>query len=369
MTASSEPRLAGWRAHAHAEQERSLPRGSVFVSCGAVYGNGGLGWHLKEIVEALGRLDQPVDYVDGAARAGAAGFSAPLRVRAMAPAARVSFGWRLWRARAEFDAFAATRLTPAQHLIAFNRQALAQFRAARAAGYASASLMTGSPHLRRVARQHALALRRYPIERSFGTHVMPRYEREYAQADHIYANSRYTWESFVEQGVDEQRLRLFPLTPDARYQPREQEPQAGTFNVVYVGSLSVPKGVPLLIDAVRSLPHQDLRLTLVGGWKSRGMRRFVEDARARDPRIAVAPGDPLPHYREAALCVHATYEDGFAYAPAEALACGVPVLVSADTGMRELIEPGRTGLVLPTGDLHALRDAIDAAYRRELLRG
>ena len=81
-----------------------------------------------------------------------------------------------------------------------------------------------------------------------------------------------------------------------------------------------------------------MRLKLVGGWGTRGMRRFVEDACAEDPRITAGPGDPLEHLRTASLCVHPAYEDGFAYAPAEALACGVPVIVSEDTGMKELIE-------------------------------
>ena len=68
------------------------------------------------------------------------------------------------------------------------------------------------------------------------------------------------------------------------------------------------------------------------------MRRYLERARARDPRISVVPGDPLPHLQRARLCVHPAYEDGFGYAPAEALACGVPVIVTEDTGMKELID-------------------------------
>jgi len=83
----------------------------------------------------------------------------------------------------------------------------------------------------------------------------------------------------------------------------------------------------------------------------------------------VKPGDPLPHLQAARLYVHPAYEDGFAYAPAEALACGVPVLVSEDTGMKDLIDPGVNGSILPTGDLSALREAIEAAYRGEPLRG
>jgi glycosyltransferase involved in cell wall biosynthesis len=127
--------------------------------------------------------------------------------------------------------------------------------------------------------------------------------------------------------------------------------------------------VPLLVDAFRRLPHDDLRLVLVGGWKTRSMRRFIARACAEDPRISAGPGDPLRHLRAARLCVHPAYEDGFAYAPAEALACGVPVIVSEDTGMKELIDPDRTGLILPTGDVDALAQAVAAAYRGEILGG
>ena len=123
------------------------------------------------------------------------------------------------------------------------------------------------------------------------------------------------------------------------------------------------------MDAVRRLAHLDLRLRLVGGWGTPGMRRFIQSACAGDRRIVLCPGDPLPHLRSATLCVHPAYEDGFAYAPAEALAAGVPVIASEDTGMKELIESGRTGLILATGDLGALTDAIEAAYRREVLVG
>lgn len=97
------------------------------------------------------------------------------------------------------------------------------------------------------------------------------------------------------------------------------------------------------------------------------MRRYLQAALARDPRISIGPGDPLARLRRARLCAHPTYEDGFAYAPVEAMACGVPALVSEDTGMKDLIDPGVNGLILPTGDLGALSEAIDAAYRGEIL--
>jgi glycosyltransferase involved in cell wall biosynthesis len=367
---------AGWRSDTERAQAAALPRGRVVVSCSAPFGAGGLGRHVKEIAETLDRAEQPSVCICGSGGEGGERACSRVQIRprgpraVLAPLIARAPAWRAWSASVAFDAQAARELPAMDHLIAFNGQAVAQFAAARSARCDSISLVAANSHLRRVVRQHARALRDYPIERSWPAHLLERNLREYAQADRIYVASSYIWESFVEEGHAEESLTRFPLSPDPRYcAPGERELTGGTFDVVYVGSLTVAKGVALLIDAFRGLAHADMRLVLVGGWGTRGMRRFVQRACARDSRISVAPGDPLPHLRRARLFVHPAYEDGFAYAPAEALACGVPVIVSEDTGMKDLIDGQRSGLIVPTGELAALAEAIDAAYSGEIFRG
>jgi len=389
MTESAEARVsdrrpdrpfdARWReATAHA-QSAALPPGRVVVSCSAPLGTGGLGRHLNEIVDALERGERPAVCICASTCVAP---STPAR-EAPRPALAIQHLTKaLSRLRVpvspalhtrafmvEFDAHAAQRLPAAEHLIAFNSQALTQFRAARRARYKSVALVSANSHLRHVARQHARARRQYPLEGSWTTHLVKRNLAEYAWADRIYVASRYVRESFLDEGFPDEKLSHFPLAPHPRYERDGVRATSGRFEIVYVGSLAVHKGVPLLIDAVRRLPHADIGLSLIGGWGTRGMRRFVQGACAGDARISVCPGDPLPHLRGASLCVHPAYEDGFAYAPAEALACGVPVIVSEDTGMKDLIDPARTGLILPTGDLDALTEAIEAAYRGEVLVG
>ncbi len=389
MTASAEapvpishpgrPFDADWREQAARTQLAALPQGRVAVSCSAPLGTGGLGRHLKEILDALERGGRPTACVSGSTRASASAAArrAPRHMLGIPYLASVlprlplpvSPGIRTWAFMTEFDAYAAQLLPDADHLIAFNSQALTQLHAATRAGYESLGLVSANSHLRQVARQHARAHRQYPLEGSWTKHLLERNLAEYAKADRIYVASNYIWESFVEQGVREELLSHFPLTPDPRFTPDSARADSEAFEIVYIGSLAVHKGVPLLIEAVRRLPHADIKLVLVGGWGTRGMRRFIQSACAGDSRITVRPGDPLPHLRSARLCVHPAYEDGFAYAPAEALACGVPVIVSEDTGMKDLIDPPRTGLILPTGDLDALTEAIAAAYRGEIFAG
>src|SRR5664280_1713522 len=165
-----------WReASEHAQQE-ALPTGRVVVTCSAPRGAGGLGRHLNEIVDALQRGQQPTVCISGSTRESAspsAGRS-PRHRLAIPYLANVlpllnlptSPGVRMRAAMAEFDAYCARSLPAAEHLIAFNSQALTQFRAARRAQYETVSLVSANSHLRRVARQHALAHRRYPLEGS-----------------------------------------------------------------------------------------------------------------------------------------------------------------------------------------------------------
>ena len=352
-----------------------MPPGQVVVSSPAPFGAGGLGRHLEELVDALDRRGPPAICMCGVALPHAALPPSPLRHElhvsglgaSLGPLTRFSPAWKnLRRERRCSTATPRSELPRADHLIAFNGQALKQFDAARRARYKSISLLSANSHLRRVLRQHAQAHRQYPLEGSWAGHLLRRNLKEYAQADRIYVASRYTWESFVEEGCREELLSLFPFVPDARFRPGGAPPAADTFDVVFSGRLCVTKGVPLLVDAVRRLPHADLRLVARRGMGHAGHAPLPgRRARAQDPRIEIGPGDPLPHLHRARLFAHPSYEDGFAYAPAEALACGVPVLVTEDTGMKDLVDPGVNGLILPTGDLAALTEAIDAAYRGE----
>lgn len=369
-----EPFDGAWRAEREAAQQQAVPEGRVTLTCSAPFGGGGLGRHLQEIWGALGPGGGQGRLVCGPSAERRGVVPPPGRIevrrgRLSALADRPFAGspaWATWKSGVDFDRAARRRLGEGDQLLAFNGQALAQLRKAREDGYAGTSLVSATAHMRHVAARQLEAHSRHPLERPWAPRVLQRNLAEYAQADSIYYATEHIRDSFLAEGVPAERLRAFPLTPDPRYTPREGPPDSDSFEVLYVGSLSVSKGVPLLVESVRGLDAPDLKLVLLGGWASRGMRRFLTAACEADPRIQVRLGDPLERLRTASLCVHPSWDDGFGYAPVEALAAGVPAIVTEDTGMKELIAPGR-GLVVPTGDGAALAEAIGTAYRREIL--
>ena len=89
------------------------------------------------------------------------------------------------------------------------------------------------------------------------------------------------------------------------------------------------------------------------------MRAYLRDCLSSDRRIRITLGDPLEELRNADVLVHPSYSDGFGYAPMEAIACGIPVIVTEDTGMKELIVDGVNGWVVPTGDSSALLERLE----------
>jgi glycosyltransferase involved in cell wall biosynthesis len=340
-------------------------------SCRAPYGCGGLGQHLATLVEdarATGTLEA---YYSGAAKAGdPAGRTVKERlapaVSAWTPV-RFSPGRRTRLSFSLFDRAVAKMIEPAQTHVGFSLQSLRTFRAARERGCTRLELVSPTCHVNHVRRRYQEAYQRYPIERSWLDEAQCRRAiREYELADTIVIASDYVQDSFLAAGFPEEKLRRFDLAAPPRFTPGKR-PEERKFRVVYVGALSVAKGTPLLVEAFSQFRPADAELWLVGGWGTRGMRRWLSRRCAADPRIRIAPGDPLPHLQRAHLYVHPSYQDGSPYAPLEALACGVPVVVTEDTGTKELIRDGVNGRVVPTGSSKAILETLCEAY--EALRG
>jgi glycosyltransferase involved in cell wall biosynthesis len=340
------------------------------IACNAPYGSGGLGQHFTQIVEETRTQGKLAGYFttrtktdDSCGRM----VESPLTRWLPYTPFRYSPGWLCHFGGDVFDRAVAAQLYVADEFEGFGGQSLNCFHKARQLGCQILHLQAANSHVHNVMRQHQKALQRFGLESSWLNQAQcQKTLREYELADVIHVASDYSHRTFLAEGFSPTQLKRIVLTVDSRFTPPQKRPDDGVFRIVYVGSITVMKGVPVLLEAFSRLPGKDVQLTLVGGWATRGMRRYVQSWLARDPRIQVAPGDPLPHLQKADVCVHPTYEDGFAYAPMEALACGVPIIVTEDTGMKEHVQEGINGYVVPTGDWEAILERLKACQTSPL---
>jgi glycosyltransferase involved in cell wall biosynthesis len=338
----------------------------LVATCPTGYAGGGLGQHLAQILSdgreadfstraiCLGGVEAPSVSV---------GFEWERRLFAFPPF-RFRPDLRVWLRHMVFDRIAARHLPPCDCVTAFMGGACSTFSRARALGVPKLVLEMPNSHPANVQTLHAKATALHPFERSWmGGMFRRRAELEIRMADEIRVNSEYTAESIIRNGVDPRKIVRRHLPPDERFSRiRRSLPNDGTRTALVVGSLSVVKGVPFLVDIFRRIQGDDLRLVLFGGWSSRGMRSFLEEARRQDPRISWESGDPAKPLAIADIALHPSWEDGWGYAPAEAMAAGVPVVVSDQTGMKELLR-GMEDRVLPAGDAAAWTRKLESWAR------
>jgi len=326
-------------------------------------GSGGIGRHAQEIADAFD-FDIATDVVTpatiklgyGSAMMNAVTHRRPLR----------SFrGACQFLSQDLFDRAAASEGLRGEQLIAFQGSAEHCFIRARRESIKELRLIAPTAHIREVERQHAVAYQMHPIERDWlSGATIAKVLREYELADVIEVSSQYARRSFLNWGVPEEKIFTRTLTASSRFVPPEQRPGDNVFRVIYVGSLTTTKGIPILLEAFERLRVNNKKLILVGGWATRGMRRYLQNWQCRNPgRLRIEPGDPLPHLHDASVYVHPSWQDGWGYAPHEALMTGLPVIVTEDTGMKELIEERRNGRVVSTGEVDALAEAMSSESR------
>lgn len=348
------------------------------LACACPYGAGGLGRHFAQLVEEARQEGRLRRYYAWRGRPG----DDDVAVTMPPPFSRLSFAVRIrlpvplqaravkFAEAASFDRAVSARLGRdggVDRYTAFAGKALHGLRRARRLGARRVDVVAPNAHVDDLARLHRLAAAQTGIRDTWLAEAERRKtRREYDEADVVLVHSDYVRESMLRNGVPEAKLERTVLQVPARFVPPAHRPGDGVFRIAYVGRLDATKGVTVLLDAFRRLPITDAELHLLGGWTSRPVRRAVEAAAARDARIHFGPGDPLPVLQRADVYVHPTYEDGYAYSPVEALACGVPVVVTEETGMKEYVVEGENGYVVPVGDAEAIVERLLALRARPL---
>lgn len=194
--------------------------------------------------------------------------------------------------------------------------------------------------------------------------MIERVEEEYYLADRIRVSSQWSKASMVDMGVPADKIEVLqqPVNLNGFHPPLSQEECDGPLRICFVGSLDLRKGFVYLLQAMKLIGEGHINLEIVGATGSRCCSRLFAREGA-GLTIKCAPGDPLPAYHRAEIFVLPTLEDGSPFAVAEAMACGLPILVTNSCGSAEWVKNGLTGWVVPARQPEAIAHALEEALR------
>lgn len=280
--------------------------------------------------------------------------------KTMRPFNAESFRFRLhpW-----FDHWAKRFLRPGDHVISSYGYANECFKLARSRG-GKTFLDGGNSHPDNFWQILSEEHRRWNCPTPpVGRH---HYERSLAMmelVDYVMAPSSFVAQSFLARGfkTDQILRNIFPTNLflfKAEERPRVKD---RPLTLVNTGSLSLRKGTPYLLEAFRIVRKKipDARLLL-----TQAIQDDVKPVLARFNDLPIEWSPPLPHaelaerLRSADIFVLPSLEDGFARTVTEALACGLPAIVTPNTGASDLVQSGINGEVVPIRDAQAIADAI-----------
>ncbi len=179
-----------------------------------------------------------------------------------------------------------------------------------------------------------------------------RKQREIELADHIVVASR-----FVARSLEGHASCSISIVPYGAPSPTELFQQPTDFRAIYVGRVGPRKGVHYLLKAWREsgLPRGELELVGIDDFPAGWLVERLLGARYHGS-IPYAELDSV--YRRASVLVLPTLSDGFGLVLLEAMARGVPVIATLNSGAADIIDDGVHGFLVPIRDSRAIAEKV-----------
>jgi len=198
--------------------------------------------------------------------------------------------------------------------------------------------------------------------------IIAKEDEEFAAADYVFALSTAARDSLVRQGVPPDRVFVNPCGVDFfAFSPADDtgldmsEAKAGEFRVIQVAGISLRKGTLDLIDAFDRAQLQGASLWFVGaGMESSGLAPIIGRMKTRNVSfLAPVPQfDLRAYYHRSSVFVLASIADGFGMVVPQAMACGLPVIVTENVGARDLVQDGVNGFIVPIRSPQAIAERL-----------
>ena len=262
-----------------------------------------------------------------------------------------------------FDRWVKKQLVPGDHIISSYGYANECFKWVRLQG-GKTFIDAGNSHPANfweiLSEEHAHWQSPYP---PVARHWIDRSLAMMDDIDYVLSPSKYVTESFLARGFRPEQIipNVYPVDLDCFRPATQPRPASRPLTLISTGVLSLRKGTPYLLEAFRivrrKIPNARLLLT-------RAVQDNVKAVLEKYSDLPIDWAPSLPHdqlaerLRGADMFILPSLEEGLARTSIEALAVGLPSIVTPNTGINDWITSGRNGEIVPIRDAGAIADAV-----------
>ncbi len=211
------------------------------------------------------------------------------------------------------------------------------------------------------------------VNRNIWWKIITRYTLEHSTA--FTSDALVTRQIAIDHGMNPNRTMVFPWGVDLKHFAPSGSGKSNpdSFTLFCNRSWELRYGVDVLARAFVKVAsqHKNISLLLLGGGsRAEEIHQIIEDGGAS--KLVNFAGyinqSELPqYYQRADLFISPSHIDGSSVSLMEALACGLPCLVSDIPANREWITDGTNGWIFPDGDVDALAESIIQVYEQRKL--
>ncbi|GHN02869.1 hypothetical protein WSM22_43580 [Cytophagales bacterium WSM2-2] len=191
---------------------------------------------------------------------------------------------------------------------------------------------------------------------------------EYELADYISIPSEFVGRTFVEKGIDQNKLIKNNYGSSSYF--RKTKPRRSKFTVLYVGKLSLRKGLPYFFQALNTL---DLNTELYDVWFIGSIEKEVQELIPRFNKPNWKFFGHVGHYQlpdlisQCSVAVHPSLEEGLSMVIPQIMSCGVPVIATTNTGGTDIIEDQKSGFIVPIRSPREIAEKLTLLFSDKVL--
>lgn len=274
-----------------------------------------------------------------------------------------------WFAHESLDRFVASRLKNPTIVLGLSGSGLRCGKKAKSNG-GRYICHRGSSH---ITYQNNLLVeehQRYNIPyKGIDKRVIAKEEEEYETADIVVVPSEFSRLSFIEQGVDEKKIRKMVYGARTDRFSKLRDPRKDEFVVLWVGAASLRKGFLDAVNAFQLLKHPKKKFIVIGNVLPDMKELLRNEDLTGIEFVGSVPNEKLiDYYNDAHVFILSSIEDGFGVVIGEALACGCPVIATTNTGGRDFFTDGIEGFIVPIRSPQIIADRMEALAADPALR-